>query len=144
MPQETTTRSLTQSPIRARLLLADDNPRMFEQLLMMLGRDFDIVARASTGREAVSAALEYSPDALILDISMPIMSGLRAAEQLRDKGCHFPVVFLTVHEDEEYVRAAQEAGALGYVLKSQMASDLVPAIRAALEGQQFVSRSLAH
>jgi DNA-binding NarL/FixJ family response regulator len=78
----------------------------------------------------------------VLDISMPVMSGLRVAELLRDKGCRFPVVFLTVHEDEEYVRAAQEVGALGYVLKSHMASDLVPAIRAALDGISFLSRPL--
>jgi len=126
---------------RARLIVADDNPRVFEQLVLMLGREFDLVAHATTGREAVDAALRLEPDVLVLDISMPILSGLRAAEQLRQKGCRVPVVFLTVHEDEEYLRAAQEAGGLGYVLKSHMASDLVPAIRAALDGIAFVSKA---
>ncbi len=129
---------------RTRLVVADDNPRVFEQLMLMLDREFEVVAYAGTGREAIDAALRLSPDVLVLDISMPVLSGLRAAEQLRDQGCRFPVVFLTVHEDEEYVRAARDAGALGYVLKSRMASDLVPAIKAALDGHTFVSKPLAN
>ena len=124
--------------------MADDNPRVFEQLVLMLGREFDVVAHAASGREALDAAIRCSPDVLVLDISMPVMSGLRVAEQLRKQGRHFPVVFLTVHDDEEYVRAAQEVGGLGYVLKSHMASDLVPAIRAALDGLPFVSTPLPH
>jgi DNA-binding NarL/FixJ family response regulator len=130
--------------VKIRLLVADDNPRVFEQLVTLLRGDFVVVAHAATGREAIDAALRYTPDAIVLDISMPGMSGLRAAEKLKERGCRFPVVFLTVHEDEEYVRAAQEAGGLGYVLKSRMASDLVPAIRAALDGRPFVSSLLLH
>jgi DNA-binding NarL/FixJ family response regulator len=139
------TKSLTgTAKAKTRLVVADDNPRLFEQLIQLLNGEFEVVAYAGTGREAVDAALRYTPDALVLDISMPVLSGLRAAEQLRDSGCHFPVVFLTVHEDQEYVRAAQDAGALGYVLKSRMASDLVPAIKAALDGHTFVSKPLAN
>jgi DNA-binding NarL/FixJ family response regulator len=125
---------------RIRLVVADDNRRVFEQLVMTLGADFDVVAYAGTGGEAVDAAIRHSPDVVVLDISMPMMSGLRAARVLREKGRPFPIVFLTVHEDEEYVRAAMEVGGLGYVLKSHLASDLVPAIRAALAGRTFVSR----
>jgi DNA-binding NarL/FixJ family response regulator len=124
---------------RARLLVADDNPRVFEQLVMMLASEFDVVAHAVNGQEAVDAATRCAPDLVVLDISMPIMCGLRAAEQLRKKGYTFPIVFLTVHDDQEYFHAAQEVGALGYVLKSRMASDLIPAVRAALEGRSFVS-----
>ena len=129
---------------RARLVVADDNPRVFEQLVIMLGHEFEIVAHASTGRDALDAVVRCAPDVVILDISMPLMSGLRVAEQLRKQGHEFPVVFLTVHEDVEYVRAARDAGGLGYVLKSHMASDLVPAIRAALDGTPFVSDPLSH
>jgi DNA-binding NarL/FixJ family response regulator len=125
---------------RIRLVVADDNRRVFEQLVTTLGADFDVVAYAGTGGEAVDAAIRHSPDVVVLDISMPMMSGLRAARVLREKGRPFPIVFLTVHEDEEYVRAAMEVGGLGYVLKSHLASDLVPAIRAALAGRTFVSR----
>jgi DNA-binding NarL/FixJ family response regulator len=129
---------------RVRLVVADDNPRVIEQLSVMLGRDFDLVGFATTGAEAVDAAVRHVPDALVLDITMPVMSGLRAARLLRDRGRPFPIVFLTVHEDEEFLRAAQEAGGLGYVLKSHLASDLVPAIKAALDGERFVSQPLAH
>lgn len=134
------------SPVRAaeapaRLIVADDNRRVFEQLVLILGREFNLVAYAANGREAVDAAKRHLPDLLVLDISMPVLSGLRVAQLLRQEGCDVPVVFLTVHEDEEYVRAAQEAGGLGYVLKSHMASDLVPAIRAALHGESFVSKA---
>jgi DNA-binding NarL/FixJ family response regulator len=132
------------SAVKARLVVADDNPRVFEQLVLMLGREFEVVAHASTGGEALDAAVRCTPDVLVLDISMPVMSGLRVAEQLKKRGCHVPVVFLTVHEDAEYIRAAQEAGGLGYAIKSHMASDLVPAIRAALNGVAFVSNPLAH
>ncbi|MBP1636291.1 MAG: degU 1 [Acidobacteria bacterium] len=127
---------------RARLLVADDNARLFDQLVLVLHGEFDVLARAATGLEAVDAAILHTPDVIVLDISMPVMSGLRAAQQLRARGCRSPVVFLTVHEDEEYLRAAQEAGGLGYVLKSRMASDLVPALRAALQGLPFVSQPL--
>jgi len=129
---------------RARLVVADDNPRVIEQLAAMLDGEFELVACAGTGAEAVDAAIRHVPDALVLDISMPVMSGLRAARLLKDRGRPFPIVFLTVHEDEEFLRAAQEAGGLGYVLKSHLASDLVPAIRAALDGHRFVSQPLAH
>ncbi len=125
---------------RTRLVVADDNRRVFDQLVTTLGVEFEVVAYAGTGREAVDAAIRHSPDVLVLDISMPIMSGLRAARLLRERGRLMPIVFLTVHEDEEYVRAAMEAGGLGYVLKSHLASDLVPAIRAALAGRTFVSQ----
>jgi DNA-binding NarL/FixJ family response regulator len=143
-PRDATTIRTTEAARKPRLVVADDNPRVFEQLVLLLGRDFEVVAHASNGREAVDAAVRHLPDAVVLDISMPLMSGLRAAEQLRARGCRFPVVFLTVHEDTEYVRAAREAGGLGYVLKSHMASDLVPAIRAALDGVAFVSEPLSH
>jgi len=125
---------------RTRLVVADDNRRVFDQLVTTLGAEFEVVAYAGTGGEAVDAAIRHSPDVLVLDISMPIMSGLRAARLLRERGRLMPIVFLTVHEDEEYVRAAMEAGGLGYVLKSHLASDLVPAIREALAGRTFVSQ----
>lgn len=129
---------------RARLVIADDNRRVIDQVAAMLAAEFEVVASAGTGGEAVDAAIRCAPDALVLDISMPVMSGLRAARLLRDQGCPIPIVFLTVHEDEEFVRAALDAGGLGYVLKSHIASDLVPAIRAALDGRSFVSAMLPH
>ncbi|HUL99996.1 MAG TPA: response regulator transcription factor [Mycobacterium sp.] len=124
-------------------MIADDNPRLLEQVALVLDGEFDVVARAANGQDAVEGAIVHAPDILVLDISMPIMSGLHAAVHLREKGCRIPIVFLTVHEDDEFVRAARAAGGLGYVLKSRMATDLVPAIRAALNGLPFVSKPIS-
>ena len=138
------TRQKATGKARARLLVADDNPRLLEQVTRVLGAEFDVVASADNGQDAVEGALVHAPDVLVLDISMPVMSGLHAAVHLRQKGSRIPIVFLTVHEDEEFVRAARAAGGLGYVLKSRMATDLVPAIRAALNGVSFVSKPLSN
>jgi DNA-binding NarL/FixJ family response regulator len=129
-------------PGKLRLLIADDNPRVLDQVAATLGASFDLVARVFNGRDAVDQTIAHSPDVLVLDISMPGMSGLGAAEQLRSRGCQIPIVFLTVHEDEEFVCAARAAGGLGYVLKSRMASDLRPAIEAAHNDRPFVSERL--
>ena len=90
------------------------------------------------GRDAVAEVRRLDADVLVMDISMPILDELPAA-QLRRKACRTKVVFLTVHEDQDYVDAAFAAGASGYVTKSHVPSDLVPAIREALEGRTFVS-----
>lgn len=128
---------------RVRLLVADDDPVIIDQLVQMLGDGFDVVGRAVNGEEAIESAMRLAPDILVLDISMPVMSGLRAAERLRQQACDVPIVFLTVHDDEDFARAARAAGGLGYVLKSHMNSDLVPAIRSVLAGQPFVSAPLS-
>jgi DNA-binding NarL/FixJ family response regulator len=78
-----------------------------------------------------------------MDISMPRLSGLEAARQLKAAGCRAKVVFLTVHKDQDYVRSALAAGALGYVVKDRLASDLVPALREALADHRFVSDCIA-
>jgi DNA-binding NarL/FixJ family response regulator len=129
--------------IKPRLLVADDNPLVFEQLVAIVDDEFDVIGHAVTGLEAIEDAIRFSPDVVVLDISMPVMTGLCAARQLREKGVRMPIVFLTVHEDQEYVNAALDAGGLGYVLKSRIASDLVRAIKAALDGRRFVSAPLS-
>jgi len=75
---------------------------------------------------------------------MPVVNGIEAARQLTASGARAKIVFLTVHADEDYVREAQAAGGLGYVVKSRLASDLAPALRAALAGRAFVSPSIAN
>lgn len=124
---------------RTRLIVADDDPLIIDRLVLMLGDDFDVVARAGNGAEVVDSTLRLAPDLLVLDISMPVMNGLRAAEQLREQACKVPIVFLTVHDDRDFADAARAAGGLGYVLKSHMGSDLIVAIRSALAGQPFAS-----
>ena len=87
----------------------------------------------------MEAEKELRPDVVVLDISMPVMSGIDAAKQMRKSGSKAPIVFLTVHQDNDILAAAKRAGGLGYVVKARMETDLVHAIKEALEGREFVS-----
>jgi DNA-binding NarL/FixJ family response regulator len=122
-----------------RVLLADDLQEMRERVTELLRPDFDIVAITQNGQQAVEAASTLEPDLLILDISMPILNGIQVASRLRDLGCRARIIFLTVHDDRDYIEAAFSAGALGYVFKSHVATDLVPAVHNALQGHEFIS-----
>ncbi len=122
-----------------RILLADDLPEIRERVTELLRCDFDIVATAQDGQRAVDAASTLGPDLVVLDISMPILSGIQVASRLRDLGCKAKIVFVTIHEDPDYVEAAFSVGATGYVFKSRLATDLVPAVHGALQGQKFIS-----
>jgi DNA-binding NarL/FixJ family response regulator len=88
----------------------------------------------------VAEVRRLDPDVLVIDVSMPILDGLQAASQLRSANCRTKIVFLTVHEDQDFVAAALSAGASGYVTKSHLSSDLATAIREALQGHTFVSQ----
>jgi DNA-binding NarL/FixJ family response regulator len=79
----------------------------------------------------------------VTDISMPLMDGLQAASILRDSGCRAKIIFLTIHQDWDFVRAALAAGACGYVTKSKLSTDLIPAIHEVLLGHIYVSPSIA-
>ena len=121
-----------------RVLLADDHSEIRERIADMLKDNFDIVASVGNGQEALLATLTLKPDLLITDISMPILDGIQLASQLRDLGCSTKIIFLTVHNDTDYVEAAFSSGALGYVLKPNMETDLKPAIQEALEGRVYL------
>ena len=124
---------------RPRVVLADDLPEMLRKVTQLLQDDFDVVGSAQNGQEAMEAAKTLNPDLLVLDISMPILNGIQVASRLRDSGCRAKVIFLTVHEDRDYVEAAFSVGALGYVLKSRVATDLMLAAQEALLGHKFAS-----
>ncbi len=126
---------------KIRVLLADDHEAILEQVRLELGQDFDIVGAVGNGRDAVDAALRLNPDVLVTDISMPILDGLQAARRLRASNCATKIVFLTIHADPDFVAAALSTGAYGYVTKPRLSTDLIPAIREALEGHVFVSRA---
>jgi DNA-binding NarL/FixJ family response regulator len=131
------------SPSRKiRVLLADDHPPLLDRIVALLSTEFTVVGAVKDGEEAVTAASLLRPDVLVFDVSMPRLSGLDAAALIRRGGSAVPVVFLTVHSEPEFLQAAWEAGALGYVRKSHMGSDLIPAIRAALLGKRFISASI--
>lgn len=105
----------------------------------MLEPAFEIIGRVSNGRSLIDAAMELKPDVVVTDISMPILNGLDAATQLRKSGCESKIVFLSIHSDPDFVQACLSIGALGYVIKPRMATELVHAIQEALAGRVFVS-----
>lgn len=128
---------LRMKPIRT--FLADDHPDVLEKLASLLGQPYDIVGLASDGQTVIDGVQRLGPELLVLDISMPGMSGIEAVEKLKKSSFDPVVVFLTVHADSDFLRAALTAGAFGYVLKARLATDLLPAIEAALAGQIFIS-----
>jgi DNA-binding NarL/FixJ family response regulator len=125
--------------IRPRILLADDHPALLAATTALLEPQFDIVGTATDGPALVSEALRLSPDVIVADITMPVFSGIDAAQRLRESAIPAKIVFLTVHSEEQFMKACMAEGALGYVLKSHMKAHLIPAIRAALIGQTYVS-----
>jgi len=126
---------------KIRVLLADDHETLLERVRSILCKEFEVIGTVDNGQDAVAEVRRLDPDVLVMDISMPILDGLQAAAQLQGKACRTKVVFLSVHEDQDYADAAFAFGASGYVTKSHVTSDLVPAIREALDGRTFVSDS---
>jgi DNA-binding NarL/FixJ family response regulator len=121
------------------VLLVDDNQAMLARTASMLAATCVIVGQVQDGVSALTAAAMLAPDVIVLDISMPGMSGLDVAAALRAAGSTAAIVFLTIHEDAELVEAAQAAGGIGYVVKGQLASDLLHAVFEAHARRPFVS-----
>ncbi len=127
-----------------RVFVADDNQPMREKLLQLLGSCFEIVGSAEDGKTALEMVKHTNPDVAVLDISMPYMTGIEVAGELQSNGTKTKVVILTVHNDPDFVRSALDAGALGYVLKSDMVTDLAKAVSAVCEGRVYFSTNCAH
>lgn len=125
---------------KIRIVLADDHQALIARVRGALAESYEVVGVAENGSQAVDTVLAFEPDILIIDISMPVLNGLQAARQLKEANCRTRVIFLTIHEDHDFVAAAFAAGALGYVTKVRLSTDLVPAIVEALQGHTFVSR----
>ena len=126
---------------RARILLADDHKEIRDRAVRLLEPEFEVVGAVADGNALVQASVQLKPDVCVIDISMPQLNGIEAATQIRENGSEVTIVFLTVNEDSDFVRAALRTGALGYVVKSRMASDLCAAIKGAINGRLFVSPS---
>lgn len=131
---------------RITVLLADDNIAVLDHVRAMLekGTRCEVVAVISDGTLVVSEYLRLRPNVISLDISMGALSGIDIARQLRDSGCTAKIIFVTVHEDSDYVNAAMGAGASAYVVKSRLSMDLLCAINAVLSNKLFVSPSLLY
>ena len=128
---------------KPRILIADDHQILAEGLRGLLEPEFEVVAVVADGRELVAAAENYRPDVIVADITMPSLNGIDAAVQLRDAEVKTKVIFLTMHRDVAYARRAMDAGAAGFVLKHSVASELVTAVRAALQGRTYVTPMIA-
>jgi DNA-binding NarL/FixJ family response regulator len=119
--------------------VADDHSEIRDRVVRLLESDFDVVGAIDDGCLLLETASKLKPDVCVVDISMPKTGGIKAAAKLKESGLATRIIFLTVHEDIDFVQAALETGALGYVLKSRMTSDLSAAINGAMAGRQFVS-----
>ncbi len=128
---------------RIRVLLADDHEAMLDRVADLLAGECDVIGTAIDGRQALDAAKHLKPDVLVLDISMPVMNGIETVHCLKEAEVKTRIVFLTVHDDPDFAREALETGALGYVIKPRIASDLLTAIKEAHAGRSFVSPSLS-
>src|ERR1700678_2997804 len=128
------------TPLRIRVLLADDHAMVRSGLRMVLDAhaDIEVVAEAADGAQAVEAAIAESVDLAVLDVSMPRLTGLQAAEELRRRRPEIRCLLLSTHESEQYCFEALKAGAAGYVLKTAAHRDLVDACRAAMRGEPFI------
>ena len=120
-------------------MLVDDHPAVLRQTVQLISSRFKIIAALPDGGELISLATKKEVDLVVLDITLPGLSGLDLAERLKDSGYRGKIIFLTVHADPDYAREAFEVGAIGYVVKPRLASDLIPALDAALAGKTFVS-----
>ncbi|MFL6467936.1 MAG: response regulator transcription factor [Pyrinomonadaceae bacterium] len=126
-------------PIRPRVIIADDNKAIRDIVVQLLGLGFEIVGVADNGNEIIDLAKRLRPDIGVFDISMPGKSGIEAAEEIRTLDLDMRIVFLTVHEDPEFVRRAMEIGASGYVAKRKLAKELTVALKEVRLGQTFIS-----
>ena len=124
------------------IVLADDNASVLADLREELDDEFQILGTAANGDEAIREVLRLDPDVVVLDITMPVLTGLQVASRLQQAHPGTKVLFLTIYEDPEYISAAFSVGALGYVTKRRLCSDLSRAIREVFEGRKFLSPSL--
>ena len=125
---------------KKRILLADDHPHFSELVEALLGPAFEVVGKVRDGQALFEAGISLKPDLILTDISMPVLNGIEAVEELHRSGCNSKIIFVTVHSDPDFVRSCLAVGAAGYVVKPRVAVDLQLAIREVLAGHLFVSR----
>jgi two-component system response regulator DegU len=129
---------------RTTIILADDNSAILSHVSKLLEKEnyYTVLAEISDGANVLGECLRLRPDVIVLDISLGKLNGIFIARQLRDAGCTAKIIFLTVHEDADYMNAAIGAGGSAYVVKSRLSLDLFAAIHAVLSNKLFVSETL--
>ena len=127
------------------IMLADDHPLLRQALRNVLEKqtDFEIIAEASDGEEAVRLAVELVPNVVIMDIGMPKLNGLEATRQIKAKCPSIAILVLTVHDDSEHVLSILEAGAAGYLTKSVFGEEVIHAVRGVVAGETILAASIS-
>jgi DNA-binding NarL/FixJ family response regulator len=129
---------------KIRIVIADDHEIVRQGLKMLLENDgCEVVGEYSSGREAVEGVAGARPDVAVMDISMPELNGVEATQQITKQQPDAKVIILTMHDSEELARRVLEAGARGYVLKSDAARDLANAVRSVMKGQPYFSGKIS-
>jgi len=124
---------------RTRLLLADDHPLFLEGVRRLLESKYDVVGTVADGKALIAAAQQLRPDIIVVDISMPEMNGLAAAQAIRKTVPSAKFIVLSVHSDQAYVSEAFRVGVKGYVSKRAAAAELLTAIKQVLDGRTYVT-----
>jgi len=133
---------LRRTPIRQRVLLADDHALVVEGLRSLLSESYDVVGIVPDGRALLAEATKLRPDVIVLDVGMPLLNGLDAGERLKQLLPNVKLVFLTMKDDPNLAAAALNLGTVGYVLKHSAASELLKAISEVLHGRSYVTPKL--
>jgi DNA-binding NarL/FixJ family response regulator len=126
------------------ILIVDDKESFRHAVVSILSElpELKLLAEASDGAEAVKKAGELKPDLILLDIGLPIIDGVEAAARIRTEAPNTKILFLTQHDSPDFVRSALTAGAMGYVLKVDVGSELLQAVMAVFRGEQYLSSSV--
>ena len=130
---------------KKRIFIAEDHTILREGLKVLLSGnpDFEIVGEAADGLEAISGIEKFSPDLILIDLSMPRMDGIESIREIKKRQSAVKIIALTVHKTEEYVLATLKAGADGYILKDSTHSDLIVAIKSVLNGKRYLSPGIS-
>ena len=124
-----------------RVLVVDDSPELLKAEVDLLSEHFEVIGTAINGKSAVSAAGNLKPDVIVLDLSLGDLTGFEVTRRLKSAGSAARIVFFSIHEGEEFVEAAVNLGAAGYVYKSQSPDDLTRAVKAASQGKTYFPRN---
>lgn len=130
--------------MKLKVLIADDHGVVRKGLRLLLEQysELEVIAEAVNGREATKLAAELTPHVILMDVAMPLLNGIEAAEQIRKINANIGIVMLTMHADESYVLRALNAGVKGYLLKESAENDLLRAVQAVAQGKPFFSPAI--